>query len=246
MAKTAILYRMVMDKHICPYGIKSKDLLERNGYKVQDHHLTTRPETDAFKEKHDVKTTPQTFINDERIGGYSELQDYFGVKKDKGRTSYVPVLSVFAVAFLMALSLVYGLTAAFPFIPLVQYFMGCSITVLALLKLRDLDAFSMQFITYDQLAMRWVRYSYIYPFAEAFVGLGILSGLLLPLVGVTAIIIGGIGAYSVFYAVYIRKRELKCACVGGDSNVPLGALSLTENIMMILMGIMALVMPGYF
>jgi len=42
-----------------------------------------------------------------------------------------------------------------------------------------------------------------------------------------------VGAISVFKAVYIDKRELKCACVGGASNVPLGFISLTENLMMI-------------
>ena len=29
--KTATLYRMVMDKHVCPYGLRSKHLLESNG-----------------------------------------------------------------------------------------------------------------------------------------------------------------------------------------------------------------------
>ena len=48
-----------------------------------------------------------------------------------------------------------------------------------------------------------------------------------------ALFIGTIGAVSVFKAVYIDKRELKCACVGGSSNVPLGFISLTENLMMI-------------
>ena len=47
----------------------------------------------------------------------------------------------------------------------------------------------------------------------------------------------GIGAISVFKAVYIDRRELKCACVGGDSKVPLGFVSLTENLMMIGMAI---------
>jgi hypothetical protein len=37
--------------------------------------------------------------------------------------------------------------------------------------------------------------------------------------------------------VYIDKRELKCACVGGNSNVPLGFVSLTENLVMIGMGL---------
>jgi hypothetical protein len=47
-----------------------------------------------------------------------------------------------------------------------------------------------------------------------------------------ALFIGTIGAASVFKAVYIDRRELKCACVGGSSNVPLGFISLTENLMM--------------
>jgi len=52
-----------------------------------------------------------------------------------------------------------------------------------------------------------------------------------------AFLVAGIGAVSVFKEVYINKRELKCACVGGDSKVPLGFISLTENLMMIGMGV---------
>ena len=73
MPKTATLYRMVMTDHMCPFGLKAKDLLERNGFKVEDQHLTSREDVDAFKEKHEVKTTPQIWIGDERIGGYDDL-----------------------------------------------------------------------------------------------------------------------------------------------------------------------------
>ena len=52
-----------------------------------------------------------------------------------------------------------------------------------------------------------------------------------------ALFIGTIGAISVIYAVYIQKRDLKCACVGGNNNVPLGFISLTENLMMIAMAL---------
>ncbi|KPN62642.1 hypothetical protein SAMN04488527_1722 [Aliiroseovarius crassostreae] len=58
--KTATLHRMVMTDHMCPYGLKSKDLLERQGYQVEDRHLTSREEMDAFKVEHGVATTPQT------------------------------------------------------------------------------------------------------------------------------------------------------------------------------------------
>ena len=76
--KTAQLYRMVMDDHLCPYGLKSKHLLESQGYEVDDHHLKSREAINAFKNEHNVDTTPQTFINDDRIGGFDELQAYFG------------------------------------------------------------------------------------------------------------------------------------------------------------------------
>ena len=98
------------------------------------------------------------------------------------------------------------------------------------------------FLGYDLLARRWVGYSYVYPFAELLAGLLMIAGALTWLSAPVAIVIGGIGAVSVFKAVYIEKRSLKCACVGGDSNVPLGFVSLTENVMMVAMAVWMLVM----
>jgi hypothetical protein len=78
-----------------------------------------------------------------------------------------------------------------------------------------------------------VPYSYVYPYAEALAGVLMIAGTLTWLSAPVALFIGTIGAVSVFKAVYVDKRELKCACVGGSSNVPLGFLSLTENLFMI-------------
>ena len=236
--KKAVLYRMVTDEHICPYGIKSKDLLEREGFNVEDHHLKTREETDAFKEKHGVETTPQTFINGERIGGYDDLVDYFGVStmKQEG-TTYQPVIAIFVTTFLMALATVWAMRGALAIIPVLEMFIALSMCVLAVQKLQDLYSFSMQFITYDLLSMKWVKYAYIYPFVELLAGVCMIAGILIPIAAPAALFIGTIGAVSVFKAVNIDKRELKCACVGGDSNVPLGFISLTENLMMVAMAI---------
>lgn len=78
LARKAVLYRMVMQGHTCPYGLKTKDLLQRSGYEVDDHHLTTREETDAFKAQHGVPTTPQVFIDGKRVGGYDDLRRFLG------------------------------------------------------------------------------------------------------------------------------------------------------------------------
>ena len=224
---------MVMEDHVCPYGIKSKWLLEKHGFQVDDHHLTTRPETDAFKEKHDVKTTPQTFINGERVGGYDDLTAHFGKPVKKEGTSYQPVLALFAMMALMALGAAWVATGEAISILSAEWFVSFSMCGLAYLKLRDVESFSTMFLNYDLLAKRWVPYGYIYPFAEGLAGV-LMTAHILDFISIpVALTIGTIGAVSVFKAVYIDKRELKCACVGGDSNVPLGFVSLTENLFMI-------------
>ncbi|WP_425053797.1 MauE/DoxX family redox-associated membrane protein [Psychromarinibacter sp. S121] len=236
--KTATLYRMVMPDHLCPYGLKSKDLLEREGYDVDDHHLTTREETDAFMEKHGVETTPQTWIGDERIGGYDDLRAHFGKDvKEEDETSYQPVIAIFSVAFLMALGLSWAMFGTILTLRAFEWFIAISMCFLAVQKLQDVESFSTMFLNYDLLARRWVRYGYVYPFGEAFAGILMVAGALTWISAPVAIFIGTVGAVSVFKAVYIDKRELKCACVGGGSNVPLGFVSLTENLMMIAMGL---------
>ena len=237
-AKKAVIYRMVMPDHLCPYGLKSVDLLERKGFQVEDHHLESREETDAFQEKHGVDTTPQTWIGDERIGGYDALREHFGENvPDEDETSYKPVIAIFAVGFLMTLAVSWVVFGTIFTVRAVEWFIAISMTLLALQKLQDVESFSTMFLNYDLLARRWVRYGYIYPFGEALAGILMIAGVLMWIAAPVALFIGTVGAVSVFKAVYIDKRELKCACVGGGSNVPLGFVSLTENLMMVAMAI---------
>lgn len=237
-AKTAILHRMVMPTHTCPYGLKAKDLLRRKGYAVEDHHLTTRETTDAFKAEHSVLTTPQTFIGGKRIGGYDDLRRYFGLKvADPKATTYQPVIALFAMTALMALAASYAVYGTVLTVRATEWFIAFSMCILAMLKLQNVDKFATMFLNYDLLAKRWVPYGTIYPFAEGLAGVLMIAGALHWVSIPVAMFIGTIGALSVFKAVYIDKRELKCACVGGDSNVPLGFVSLTENLMMVAMAV---------
>ncbi|WP_242118858.1 glutaredoxin domain-containing protein [Sphingomonas lacusdianchii] len=78
MAETlnATLYRMVLPDHICPFGVHAKQLLQSAGYSVDDRILRSREEVDAFKAEQGVDTTPQIFIDGERIGGSDDLERY--------------------------------------------------------------------------------------------------------------------------------------------------------------------------
>ncbi|HZG08865.1 MAG TPA: glutaredoxin [Allosphingosinicella sp.] len=248
-ARRAVIHRMVMPSHTCPYGLKAVDLLKRSGYEVEDHHLTTRDRTNAFKTEHGVATTPQTFIGGKRIGGYDDLRRFLGkAVADPEATSYAPVIVLFAMTALMAMAGSHAVTGAALTPRAGEWFIGFSMIVLALLKLQNLESFATMFLNYDLLAKRWVPYSYIYPFAEGFAGILMVAGALTWLSAPVALFIGTVGAISVFKAVYMDRREIKCACVGGSSNVPLGFVSLTENLMMIAMAawmaVAAMGVPG--
>jgi hypothetical protein len=146
-------------------------------------------------------------------------------------------VALFAMTGLMALAASHAVTGS-PFTPrAAQWFVGFSMVVLALLKLQNVETFATMFLNYDLLARRWLPYGYVYPFAEGLAGLLMIAGALSWLSVPIALVIGTIGAVSVFKAVYVDRRALKCACVGGASNVPLGFVSLTENLMMVAMAI---------
>lgn len=250
-----------MPGHICPYGLKALHLLESKGYAVDDHPLETKAATEVFKAQHGVQTTPQVWIDGERIGGYDALREHFGEEvKDEDETTYRPVVALFLVAAALSVAIGwafalggYGtgplglpvgagsgtagdLVAQTFSWALLPRFVAIAMTLLALQKLQDVESFSTMFLNYDLLARKWVPYGYVYPYGEAIAGVLMLAGALPIISAPIALFIGGVGAVSVFKAVYIDQRELKCACVGGGSNVPLGFVSLTENLFMLGMG----------
>ena len=236
--RRAILYRMVMPGHTCPYGLKARHLLRRKGYAVDDRWLTTREETERFKAEHGVKTTPQVFIAGKRVGGFDDLRRHLGLTvADPDATSYVPVLVVFAAAAALALAASQAAFGTALTVRSVEWFVSFAMVILAMLKLQDVERFATMFLNYDLLARRWVPYGHVYSFAEfaagALMAAHALDWLAIPL----ALVIGTIGAISVFYAVWVQGRELKCACVGGSSRVPLGFVSLSENLAMIAMAL---------
>ncbi|MWJ27420.1 DoxX family membrane protein [Halomonas sp. ZH2S] len=229
---------MKTEEHLCPFGLKTVDLLKRKGYQVEDNLLTSRQEIEDFKEKAEVDTTPQVYIGQERVGGYEEVRAYLGlsVPGDK-ETTYRPVIAIFATSLLIGLAVSWVDSGPLLSLRMLEYAIAAAMILLGLQKLQDVESFSNMFLNYDLLAQRHVPYSYVYPYAETLAGVLMLAGALIWFAAPLALFVGTVGAVSVFKAVYIDKRELKCACVGGNSNVPLGFVSLTENLVMMGMGI---------
>lgn len=74
--RTAILYRMKLSTHECPYGLLARRMLEDAGFDIDENLLTTREQVDAFQAEQGVTTTPQIFIDGDRIGGSDELAEF--------------------------------------------------------------------------------------------------------------------------------------------------------------------------
>ncbi|MEK9749670.1 MAG: glutaredoxin [Pseudomonadales bacterium] len=238
MKKKADIYRMVTPDHLCPWGIKALDLLKRNGFEVNDHHLETMDANQQYKEDNDVDETPQIFIEGERLGGYDDLREHLGLSPDpKEGETYQPVVAIFAVTFLMALTACWAMLGSLSLIRVAELFIAFSMCALGIQKLQDLKSYATGFVQYDLLAQRYVPYAYVYAFIEAGGGILMIAGLFTWIVAPIVLLASGIGAISIIKAVYIEKRDLKCACVGGDSSVPLGFISLTENLMMMAMAV---------
>jgi glutaredoxin len=213
----------------CPFGKKAIALLDEKSIHFKDHVFNSKEEEESFKDKYQVKTTPQIFFGEERIGGYTDLIQKLGVKPEKEteKKSYVPVIAIFSTAALLALATSQGIMG----------FMGYSLAILALQKLQDIGAFVMTFQKYDFFTKAMPPYGRIYPLLELALGLGLLSGIAPFVTGVVSVIIGTAGGASIFKAVYIDKKDLNCGCVGGNSKVPLGLVSFIENGVMAAMGI---------
>lgn len=210
MTKTATVYRLVTPEHICPYGLKAVDLLRREGYDIDDRQLTSQAAGDEFLASHHVETTPQTYIDGERVGGLDDLRRMLGKHvNEPGTVSYRPVLSLFAITLLMAIAAARVADDQWISRRTFEWFVAFTMCGLGYLKVRDVDSFSLMFLNYDLLARRWVPYSYIYPYAETGAGLLMISGELNWVSVPVALVIGSIGAVSVIKAVYIDKRELK-------------------------------------
>ena len=73
---TATLHRMVLPDHVCPYGVRAKQMLEQAGYSVDDQQLTSREQVDAFMAKEGVSTTPVTFIDGTRYATSEALEEF--------------------------------------------------------------------------------------------------------------------------------------------------------------------------
>ena len=118
-------------------------------------------------------------------------------------------------------------------------FMTGFFLVFSFFKLLDVKAFAESFQMYDLLAAKLPVYGKIYPFIELGLGILCLIHFQLYYVYIADIIIMGFGALGVIQSV-LDKRKIRCACLGSVFNLPMSTITIIENSLMVLIGIILL------
>jgi hypothetical protein len=109
--------------------------------------------------------------------------------------------------------------------------MALSLLPLALLKLFDVPGFAAGFARYDPIAKRLPLYSLLYPFLEAALGLCFLNSVLLFYANLFVLVMFGANSVGVLTSLRHGDR-LTCACAGAGFAIPLGRVTLAEDIFM--------------
>jgi hypothetical protein len=170
------------------------------------------------------------FVEGKRVGGYDALREFLGKRPDPDEgDSYQPIIAVVSVALGMAVMTGFrrGACRLGADCRAVRRFQHVRAGIL---KLQNLQSFATGFVQYDLLARRYVPYAYLHTFIEAVGGVLMIGEIATLVIAPAVLFVSTVGAGSVFKAMYLEKRDVNCACVGGSSRVP-GFVSLTENLL---------------
>lgn len=179
-------------------------------------------------------------VNEQLIRQAIEKAGYSVSEKSTNRdwSQYKPIIVVFSLIGIVTvlLAVVYKLNL----MQVMQVFMAGFFLVFSGFKLLDIREFAMGYASYDLIASKWPMWGYIYVCIELSLGLIYAAGInnmAVNLFTATVMLVGAGGVYRSIKS----KRKVKCACLGSGISLPVGKVTLLEDL---LMTGMALLMIG--
>ncbi|MBP9883167.1 MAG: cation transporter [Chitinophagales bacterium] len=166
------------------------------------------------------------------------------MQKDVAATwleTYKPLLLIFG--YITIVSLLAALNrGSFDMNGWMNNFMAGFFITFSLFKMLDLKGFAEGYSTYDLLAKRWFSYGYIYPFIELFFGIALLTGMNQMIIYGLIVAIMSFSTIGVIQSL-LKKQIIQCACLGTIFKLPLGTVTLFEDLLMVAMaGFMIIIM----
>ena len=159
---------------------------------------------------------------------------------ERGRSlsDYWPLISLVVVSALAAFAIAVG-SGKVTMASVMHAYGGIFLVFFALLKIFNLKGFMNGFAMYDLIAMRNSAWGYLYPFIELALGLAYLAFLWPTATYIATIVVFTFGAIGVVLALR-RGLDIACPCMGSVLTVPLSTVTLTEDLLMVVMAIMLL------
>lgn len=149
------------------------------------------------------------------------------------RQSYFPLLLILGY-ILGATALVEAASGAFDWMRAMNHFMAGFFLVFSFFKLLNLAAFADAYAGYDIVAARWRVYGFAYPFIELALGAAYLAGWQPLATNAAALIVMGVSTVGVVKSL-LAHRKIRCACLGSVFNLPMSYVTLTEDLLMVVM-----------
>jgi copper chaperone CopZ len=153
--------------------------------------------------------------------------------------TYKPILLVFG--YIIGTTILMELTfGGFSWERWMNHFMAGFFLVFSFFKFLDLKGFAESYSTYDIIAKRWVGWGMIYPFTELAIGLAFLSGFYPLVTNAVTFVVMGVSIIGVSQTV-LNKKKIRCACLGAVFNLPMSAITIIEDALMIGMSFIMLI-----
>jgi copper chaperone CopZ len=152
--------------------------------------------------------------------------------------TYKPILLIFG--YILAAAIIAGCyTGGFNVHTAMRIFMSGFFLIFSFFKLLDIGGFADSYAMYDVVAKRWHGWGYVYVFVELALGLAFALNLAPFTVNIAMVAVMTISLIGVLQSVF-NKRQIRCACLGAVFNLPMSTVTIIEDGLMILMGVVTL------
>lgn len=151
---------------------------------------------------------------------------------------YKPLIIAGLVILITSLGI--SVWQGFDWLYFMQIFMGVFFLVFGGLKAVAWKDFPTSFANYDPLAKRVKLYGWLYPGIELFLAFLFLFSFWLTVASVITVVVLSLTAVGIISAIK-RGETLQCVCLGSVISLPLGWVTVAENVLMIIMALVMLI-----
>lgn len=189
-------------------------------------------DTSITMEKHIDTTTLEKALEATKYR-ISEIKNAATAPETTGLATYKPVFILFGLITLVTLVIQFT-QPEFNYRHWMMHFMAGFFISFSFFKLLDIPAFAASYGNYDVVTKVFRPWGYIYPFVELGLGLLMLVPSLWFEANVAALVVMGVSSIGVIRNQF-NKSPFQCACLGTVFNLPLGKISLIEDLLMVAM-----------